>query len=154
MIVSTDHAYRQCLTHPPNSRPACRSSLLRTSQRLERALVSGSNNFHMYLSDETPSAEAVDNSFWSVLKEALRGSHRDLTEGSIVAAIVILAIPMVLEMGMESLFAIVDIFFVAKLGANSIAVVSLTESVLALMYAVAIGVSVGATATVARRIGE
>jgi putative MATE family efflux protein len=108
----------------------------------------------MYLSDETPSAEAVDNSFWSVLKEALRGSHRDLTEGSIVAAIVILAIPMVLEMGMESLFAIVDIFFVAKLGANSIAVVSLTESVLALIYAVAIGVSIGATATVARRIGE
>ena len=108
----------------------------------------------MSSNNETPSAEAVDNSFWSILKESLRGTHRDLTEGSIVAAIIILAIPMILEMGMESLFAIVDIFFVAKLGADSIAVVGLTESVLALIYAVAIGVSVGATATVARRIGE
>src|SRR6476620_5319124 len=72
------------------------------------------------------SAGTPDNSFWSILREALRGSHRDLTEGSITAAIVILAIPMILEMGMESLFAIVDIFFVAKLGADSIAVVGLT----------------------------
>jgi putative MATE family efflux protein len=108
----------------------------------------------MSLTSETPSLAAVDNSFWSILKEALRGSHRDLTEGSIVAAIIILAIPMILEMGMESLFAIVDIFFVAKLGADSIAVVGLTESVLALVYAVAIGLSIGATATVARRTGE
>jgi putative MATE family efflux protein len=96
----------------------------------------------------------MDDSFWSVLKEAFRGSHRDLTEGSIVAAIVILAIPMILEMGMESLFAIVDIFFVSKLGADAIAVVGLTESVLALVYAVAVGLSIGATATVARRVGE
>jgi putative MATE family efflux protein len=99
-------------------------------------------------------AEAVNNSFWAVLKEALRGSNRDLTEGSIFAAIVILAIPMILEMGMESLFAIVDIFFVSKLGADAIAVVGLTESVLALAYAVAVGLSIGATATVARRVGE
>jgi putative MATE family efflux protein len=100
------------------------------------------------------SAGTPDNSFWSILKEALRGSHRDLTEGSITAAIVILAIPMILEMGMESLFAIVDIFWVAHLGADSIAVVGLTESVLALVYAVAVGLSIGATATVARRVGE
>jgi putative MATE family efflux protein len=99
-------------------------------------------------------AGTPDNSFWSILKEALRGSHRDLTEGSITAAIVILAIPMILEMGMESLFAIVDIFWVAHLGADSIAVVGLTESVLALVYAVAVGLSIGATATVARRVGE
>ena len=99
-------------------------------------------------------AEAVNNSFWAVMKEALRGSNRDLTEGSIFAAIVILAIPMILEMGMESLFAIVDIFFVSKLGADAIAVVGLTESVLALAYAVAVGLSIGATATVARRVGE
>src|SRR5690348_14041159 len=91
------------------------------------------------------SLETLDNSFWSIFKEALRGSHRDLTEGSIVAAIVILAIPMILEMGMESLFAIVDIFWVAHLGADSIAVVGLTESVLALVYAVAVGLSIGAT---------
>lgn len=100
------------------------------------------------------SAGTPDNSFWSILKEALRGSHRDLTEGSITAAIVILAIPMILEMGMESLFAIVDIFWVAHLGAESVAVVGLTESVLALIYAVAVGLSIGATATVARRMGE
>jgi len=97
---------------------------------------------------------AADDSFWSVLKEAVRGSNRDFTEGSILAAIVILAVPMILEMAMESLFAIVDIFFVAKLGAEAVAIVGLTESVLALIYAVAIGLSIGATATVARRIGE
>jgi putative MATE family efflux protein len=108
----------------------------------------------MTFNSDIPSSGTVDNSFRSVVKEALRGSHRDFTEGSIAAAIIILAIPMILEMGMESLFAIVDIFFVAKLGADSIAVVGLTESVLALIYAVAIGVSIGATATVARRIGE
>lgn len=105
-------------------------------------------------SETSPRAEEVDNSFWSVLKEAVRGSRRDLTQGSIFAAIVILAIPMILEMGMESLFAVVDIFFVSKLGADAIAVVGLTESVLALAYAVAVGLSIGATATVARRIGE
>ena len=105
-------------------------------------------------SETSLNAGAVNNSFWSVLKEALRGSHRDLTQGSIVAAIVILAIPMILEMGMESLFAIVDIFFVSKLGADSNAVVGLTESILALVYAVAVGLSIGATATVARRVGE
>jgi putative MATE family efflux protein len=67
---------------------------------------------------------------------------------------VILAIPMILEMSMESLFAVVDIFFVAKLGADAVAIVGLTESVMALIYAVAFGLAIGATATVARRIGE
>jgi putative MATE family efflux protein len=108
----------------------------------------------MSVEAETPRAEAVNNSFWPVIKEAFRGSQRDFTEGSIFAALVVLAIPMILEMGMESLFAIVDIYFVAKLGAEGVAIVGLTESVLALVYAVAIGLSMGATATVARRIGE
>src|SRR4051794_25239957 len=108
----------------------------------------------MTSNSESPLSETMDNSFWAVLKEALRGSHRDLTEGSIPAAIVILAIPMILEMAMESLFAICDIFFVAKLGADSIAIVGLTESVMALIYACAFGFAIGATATVSRRTGE
>ena len=95
-----------------------------------------------------------NNSFWSILREAVAGSSRDFTKGSIWIAIFLLAVPMILEMGMESIFAIVDIYFVGHLGADSVAVVGLTESMLAIIYAVAIGLSIGATATVARRIGE
>jgi putative MATE family efflux protein len=101
-----------------------------------------------------PSLQAVNNSFWAVLREAVRGSQRDFTQGSIGLAIFLLAVPMILEMMMESLFAVVDIFFVAKLGAEAVAVVGLTESMMALVYAVAIGLSIGATAVVARRTGE
>lgn len=108
----------------------------------------------MSFNSQIPSVEAVDNSFWSVVREAFTGSQRDFTQGSIVAAIVILAVPMIIEMSMESVFAIVDIFFVAKLGADAVAIVGLTESILALVYAVGIGLAVGATATVARRVGE
>lgn len=103
---------------------------------------------------DTPSAETVDNSIMGVMREAFVGTKRDFTEGAILPALIILAIPMILEMSMEALFAIVDTFFVAKLGAESVAVVGLTESVLALIYAVAVGLSIGATATVARRFGE
>lgn len=103
---------------------------------------------------QTASEETYDNSFWSILSEAFRGSQRDFTKGSIGLAIFLLAVPMIIEMGMESVFAIVDIFFVAKLGADAVAIVGLTESIMALVYAVAIGLSVGATATVARRYGE
>lgn len=108
----------------------------------------------MSLSSTTPPAEAVDNSFASVLREAFIGTTRDFTKGPILPALIILAIPMILEMSMEALFAIVDTFFVAKLGAEPVAVVGFTESVLALVYAVAVGLSIGATATVARRFGE
>ena len=108
----------------------------------------------MSISNATPSAETVDNSVLAVLREAFVGTKRDFTKGSIPAALIILAIPMILEMSMESLFAIVDTFFVSKLGAESIAVVGLTESILVLTYAVGIGLSIGATATVARRVGE
>ena len=89
-----------------------------------------------------------------MLSEAVRGSHRDFTEGPIGPAILLLAIPMIAEMVMESVFAIADIFWVSKLGADSVATVGITESMLALIYAVAIGVSISATATVARRTGE
>jgi putative MATE family efflux protein len=103
---------------------------------------------------ENPSAQTENNSFWSILREAVGGSQRDFTQGSIGVAIFLLSVPMILEMFMESVFAIVDIFFVAKLGADAVAVVGLTESMLAIVYAVAIGLSIGATATVARRTGE
>ena len=105
--------------------------------------------------DVNASSEAtIDNSFWSILREAVRGSARDFTTEPIGRSLFLLAVPMILEMVMESTFAVVDIFFVAKLGAESVAVVGLTESMMALVYAVAFGLAIGATATVARRIGE
>jgi putative MATE family efflux protein len=92
--------------------------------------------------------------FWSVVREALRGSHRSYTDGPIGRGIVLLAVPMVLEMVMESIFVVCDVFFVSKLGPDAVATVGLTESMLAIVYTLAIGLSIGATATVARRIGE
>lgn len=106
------------------------------------------------MSLENTPEKAFDNSFRSILREAFAGSQRDFTKGSIGLAIFLLAVPMILEMFMESIFALVDIYFVGHLGANSVAVVGLTESVMALVYAVALGLSISATATVARRTGE
>ena len=95
-----------------------------------------------------------DRDFFSTLREALRGSHGDLTKGPVGRAVVLLAIPMVLEMALESVFAVVDVFWVSKLGAAAVATVGLTESILSILYSLAIGLSMAATAMVARRIGE
>ena len=93
-------------------------------------------------------------SFWGSVWESLQGSHQDFTVGNLNRAILLLAIPMVLEMALESLFAVVDVFWVSHLGANAVATVGLTESLLTLVFAVALGLSLSTTAMVARRIGE
>ncbi|MBV9241871.1 MAG: MATE family efflux transporter [Acidobacteria bacterium] len=108
----------------------------------------------MSVADKPVEAVPSQENLWSVVKEAIRGSSRDLTTSPLGISLFILSVPMIVEMFAESLFAIVDIFFVAHLGANSVAVVGLTESMMALVYAVAFGIAIGATATVARRIGE
>ena len=91
---------------------------------------------------------------FNILRTSLNGEARDYTQGSISRAIFLLAIPMILELSLESVFAVVDIFFVSKLGSHAIATVGLTESVISLVYSIAIGLSTAATAVVARRIGE
>lgn len=92
--------------------------------------------------------------FFSLVGRSIRGREYDYTQGSIRAAIVLLAIPMILELSLESVFAVVDIFFVSKLGSNATQTVGLTESVITIVYSLAIGLSTAATAMVARRVGE
>jgi putative MATE family efflux protein len=101
---------------------------------------------------KTPAVRAPG--LWASVREAIAGSQQDFTEGSIGRAILLLAIPMVLEMCMESLFGVVDVFWVAHLGQDAISTVGLTESALTIVFSVALGLSTAATATVARRIGE
>lgn len=93
-------------------------------------------------------------SVWRTITEAIKGSHQDFTQVSISRAVFLLAIPMILEMVMESLFALVDVFWVTRLGSDAIATVGLTESMLTLVFSVALGVSFSTTAMVARRTGE
>lgn len=104
----------------------------------------------------TSSSTAIEPSpsLWSTVKEAVRGSHQDYTEAPIGRAVVLLAVPMVLEMMMESVFVVADVFFVGRLGPDAVATVGITESLMTIMYALAIGLSIGAAATVARRVGE
>ncbi len=104
--------------------------------------------------DVSVSAAESQPTLWTSLAEAIRGSHQDYTSGSLNRAIFLLAVPMVLEMVLESLFAVVDVFWVGRLGANAVATVGLTESMLSLVFAVAMGLSLSTTAMVARRIGE
>ena len=102
----------------------------------------------------TPPPMEGDRGFWSSVREALKGSHQDYTTGNLNRAILLLAIPMVLEMVLESLFAVTDVFWVGRLGANAVATVGITESMLALVFAIGLGVAMSTTAMVARRIGE
>ena len=91
---------------------------------------------------------------FQTIRQSLNGEEQDYTQGSIRKAVFLLAIPMILELSLESVFAVVDMFFVGKLGQNAIATVGLTESVITIVYSIAIGLSTAATAVVARRIGE
>ena len=84
--------------------------------------------------------------FFSLVKRSLRGDAHDYTQGSIRQAIILLAIPMILELSLESVFAVVDIFFVSRLGSDAMQTVGLTESVITIVYSVAIGLSTAATA--------
>ncbi len=95
----------------------------------------------------------LDKVFY-IIRTSLNGEQRDYTQGNLSKAIFLLAIPMILELSLESVFAVVDIFFVSKLGQHAIATVGLTEAVISLVYSIAIGLSTAATAVVARRIGE
>jgi putative MATE family efflux protein len=101
-----------------------------------------------------PEESGAPLSLWAAIREALRGTHRDYTQGAVSHAILILAIPMVLEMIMESVFAVCDVFFVSKLGASAVATVGLTESWITLVFALAMGLAIATAAIVARRTGE
>src|SRR3954469_5948339 len=100
-----------------------------------------------------PVAPRAREGFWPDVRDALRGTEHDYTRGPIRRAIFLLAVPMVLEMIMESVFAVVDVFFVGRLGPDAVATVGLTESMLTLVYAMAMGLAMGSAAIVARRIG-
>jgi putative MATE family efflux protein len=91
---------------------------------------------------------------WALLRQALEGTQQDYTEGPLNRAVFLLAVPMILEMSMESVFGIVDVFFVGRLGPSAVAAVGLTESFLTIVYSIAMGLSMATTALVARRIGE
>jgi putative MATE family efflux protein len=106
------------------------------------------------MSQEQTALATTVPTLWSSIREAIRGSQQDFTTGSLNRAILLLAIPMVLEMVLESLFAVVDVFWVGRLGADAVATVGLTESLLSLVFAIGLGLSLSTTAMVARRIGE
>src|SRR3954470_22348608 len=101
-----------------------------------------------------PTTPTTARGYWQDIKDPRRCPHHDYTAGPIGQAIFLLAVPMVLETVLESVFAVVDVFFVSRLGADAVATVGLTESMMVLIYTLAMGLGIGATATVARRIGE
>jgi Na+-driven multidrug efflux pump len=106
------------------------------------------------LPSASPSEAVTKRSMWRELGDAIRGTDADYTKIPLRRAVFLLAVPMVLELVLESTFAVVDIFFVAKLGPSAVATVGLTESYLFLLYSVAMGLAMAVTAVIARRIGE
>lgn len=102
------------------------------------------------LESQTP----APSSGWRLLRDAVAGTQQDYTEGSLGRAVFLLSVPMILEMAMESIFGVLDVFWVGKLGADAVAAVGITEALLTLVFALALGLSMSTTATVARRIGE
>ena len=103
---------------------------------------------------QSPAAADAPQSLWAELRDALRGTNADYTRIPLRRAVFLLAVPMVLELVLESTFAVVDIFFVSKLGPSAVATVGLTEAYLVLLYSLAMGLAMAVTAVIARRIGE
>src|ERR1044071_1211956 len=103
---------------------------------------------------ESTAATAPRRSLWAEVRDAVRGTGADYTKIPLRRAVFLLAVPMVLELVLESTFAVVDIFFVGKLGPSAVATVGLTESYLFLLYSIAMGLATAVTALVSRRIGE
>ncbi|MYD12941.1 MAG: MATE family efflux transporter, partial [Gemmatimonadetes bacterium] len=118
------------------------------------ATMTESGEHHNRPPADAPPAAGPRETWWQVFVHAVRGTGGDPTTGPLRRAVILLAIPMVLEMVMESLFAVVDIYFVSKLGDEAMAAVALTESGITIIYTLAVGLSIGVTALVARRIGE
>ncbi len=113
-----------------------------------------SQSFHDQSTVGKTRVAEVPSGIWPTLRDAMRGTPIDFTTAPVGRAVIMLAVPMVVEMAMESIFAVADVFWVAHLGANAVATVGLTESMLTMIYTVAMGLSIGATALVARRMGE
>src|SRR5713101_7652719 len=130
----------------PNKAPS--GILHRTPQRRKPSMSTSPRQA------ESSASAKTHGRIWRDLHDALVGTHQDFTEGPISRAVFLLAVPMILEMAMESLFGIVDVFFVARLGTDSVATVALTEGMLTIVFGVAIGLSMATTAMVARRTGE
>ena len=105
--------------------------------------------------DDTAFSQPISRRWLATVREAVGGAEgRDFTEGPIGTALLMLAIPMVLEVALESVFAVVNVFWVNRIGPAAVAVVGLTEAMLSVIYALGMGLGIGATAVVARRIGE
>src|SRR5207249_1645037 len=127
------------------------------SRLLHQVRPAAARSGHVFVTEpvtQPPPAQTAAGGWWATVREALRGSRHDYTSGPLGRAIVLLAIPMVAEMIMESLFAVWDVYWVGRVGPAAQATVGLTESLLTLIYTAAMGLSIGVTAMVARRIGE
>jgi hypothetical protein len=125
------------------------ASLSRIFSTVSRSSATADRKSRIIMDVAVAEAQQQQPSLWSSIREAVRGSHQDFTQGSLNRAILLLAIPMVLEMVLESLFAVVDVFWVGRVGANAVATVGLTESLLLLVFAIGMGLSLSTTAMVA-----